>query len=156
MKEGTGLPAEDLEILKVAEILWKGAVWRAAYGRLSIRELLTILKGFGSIETIQFEKSGCFRGEISLSFVSDGVKDVTLYNLEVLGPRGQGQGRAALVFLKSVFRGAIHVEDAEIFDVDGTRSKTQAFWSKMIEEGLVDSVNNELFGVNDLPGYDGR
>ncbi len=140
----------------MAEIVWKGVIWKAAYGQLSIRELLTVLKGFGSMETLRFEKTGCFRGDLSLSLTSDGVKEVTLHHLEVLGPRRQGQGRGALVFLRRIFRGPIHVEDPEIFDVDGMHSRSQAFWSRMLRDGVVDSVNSDIFEVNELSSYGGK
>ncbi len=124
----------------MAEIVWKGIIWRAAYGQLSVKELLTILKGFGPMETVHFEKPGCFQGELSLSLSSEGVKDVTLYHLEVWGPKRAGQGRAALLFLKSIFKGAIHVEDAEMADLQGIRSKTLIFWNKMLDERVIDSI----------------
>lgn len=40
----------------MAEIEWKGAIWKAAYGDLSVKDLLTILKGFGPMEVLEFKR----------------------------------------------------------------------------------------------------
>jgi len=127
----------------VAEIVWKGIVWKAAYGQMSVKELLTILKGFGPMETVRFEKPGSFRGELSLSLSPEGTKEVTLYSLEVIGSRRQGHGRDALAFLRSIFRGVIHVEDAEYGDSREV-GKSRFFWIKMLNEGLIDSLNADM------------
>ncbi len=137
---------EDVEIYEVAQIVWKGIVWKAAYGQLSVKELLTILKGFGPMEVVRFEKPGSFRGELSLSLSPEGTKEITLYHLEVLEPRRRGYGRDALAFLRSIFRGVIHVEDAEIADHHGVGKKSQRFWIKMLDEGLIDSLNADIEG----------
>lgn len=129
----------------MAEIVWKGIVWKAAYGQMSVKELLTILKGFGPMETVRFEKPGSFRGELSLSLSPEGTKEITLYSLEVMGSRRQGPGRDALAFLRSIFRGVIHVEDAEYGDSRKV-GKSHFFWIKMLNEGLVDSINADMEG----------
>jgi len=75
----------------VAEIEWKGATWKAAYGSLSVKELLTILKGFGPMEVLEFEKPGRFHGQMSLSLSSNGWKQITLYYLEAHGENAEGR-----------------------------------------------------------------
>jgi hypothetical protein len=127
----------------VAEIEWKGVIWRAAYGSLSVKELLTILKGFGPMETLEFEKPGCFRGHISLSLSGEGVKEITLYHLEVLGNKREGQGRAALQWLKKTFKGQLFLEDPGVIRVKNMNIESRPFWVKMRQEGLVDVMEDE-------------
>jgi hypothetical protein len=132
----------------VAEIEWKGAVWRAAYGSLSVKELLTILKGFGPMETLAFEKPGCCRGEISISLSGEGKKEITLYNLEVLGPRRKGTGRAALQWLRSIFKGDLFVEDPGFITVKGANRESLLFWVRMFREGLIDALDAEAIELH--------
>jgi hypothetical protein len=127
----------------VAEIEWKGAVWRAAYGSLSIKELLTILKGFGPMETLSFEKPGLCRGEISVSLSGEGKKEITLYHLEVMAPKRTGTGRAALRWLRSVFKGDLFVEDPGFITVRGANRESLLFWVSMFREGLIDALDAE-------------
>ena len=111
----------------MAEIEWKGAVWRAAFGSLSVKELLTILKGFGPMEILSFEKPGCCRGEISVSLTGEGRKQITLYHLEVLGQKRAGTGRAALHWLRGVFKGDLFVEDPGFIMVKGANRESLLF-----------------------------
>jgi len=127
----------------VAEIEWKGAVWRAAFGSLSVKELLTILKGFGPMETLSFEKPGCCCGEISVSLTGEGKKQITLYHLEVLGKKRAGTGRAALQWLRSVFKGDLFVEDPGFIMVKGANRESLLFWLSMFREGLIDALDAE-------------
>ncbi len=46
----------------MAEIEWKGILWKAAYGDLSVKDLLTVLKGYGPMEILEFEKPAACRG----------------------------------------------------------------------------------------------
>jgi hypothetical protein len=131
------------EVEQVAEIEWKGVIWRAAYGSLSVKELLTILKGFGPMEILEFEKPGCFRGQMSLSLSKEDVKEITLYYLEVLSGEREGQGRAALQWLKKTFKGPLFVEDPGAIQIKNSARETQLFWLKMYREGLVDAINGE-------------
>jgi len=127
----------------VAEIEWKGVTWRAAYGSLSVKELLTILKGFGPMEILEFEKPQCFRGHISLSLSGEGVKEITLYHLEVLGSKREGQGRAALQWLKKTFKGQLFLEDPGVIRVRNMNLESRPFWIKMRREGLVDVMEED-------------
>ena len=138
----------------MAEIEWKGASWRAAYGDHSIRELLTILKGFGPMEILEFEKPGCFKGQISLTLSPEGDKEITLYHLEVLSPRGRGQGRSALEWLKATFKGDLYVEDPGKIKVKNANEKTIPFWIKMFREGLIDALDSDLCRLHSQMSYE--
>jgi hypothetical protein len=128
----------------LAEIEWKGAVWRAAYGNYSIKELLTILKGYGPMELLEFEKPGRFRGQISLTLSEEGRKGITLYHLEVLGPERQGQGRAALEWLREIFKGELFVEDpGKLIRVKNADDASLPFWIKMFREGVIDALDSD-------------
>jgi len=127
----------------LADIEWKGIIWRAAYGDLSVKELLTILKGFGPMETLEFEKPGSFRGQLSLSLSEDGNKEITLYHLEVVGAQRKGKGREALACLKRLFKGDLYVEDPGIIRVKNANLESLPFWIKMFQEGYIDSLDSE-------------
>jgi hypothetical protein len=127
----------------VVEVEWKGALWRAAYGELSLKEVLTILKGFGPMEVIQFERPGCCRGQLSLSLTSEGVKAITLFHLEVMAEKGQGHGRETLSWLKRIFKGSLVVEDPGVILVRNADQSSLLFWVKMFREGLVDGIDCE-------------
>ncbi len=132
----------------MADIEWKGAVWRAAYGSLSVKELLTILKGFGPMETLAFEKTGCCKGEISISLSGEGKKEITLYHLEVLGPRRKGTGRAAIQWLRSLFKGELFVEDPGFIMVKGANRESLLFWVRMFREGLIDALDADTIELH--------
>jgi hypothetical protein len=127
----------------VAEIEWKGAVWKAAYGSLSVKELLTILKGFGPMETLAFEKPGCCAGQLSISLSGEGKKQITLYHLEVFECKRKGHGREALQWLKGIFKGQLFVEDPGLIVVKGADRQSLLFWVKMFREGLIDALDAE-------------
>ncbi|SMC16933.1 hypothetical protein SAMN02746041_00197 [Desulfacinum hydrothermale DSM 13146] len=132
----------------MAEIEWKGIIWKAAYGELSIRELLTILKGHGPMEILKFRKPGAFWGEMSVSLASDGTKEITLYHLEVEGARRRGQGREALRCLKSIFKGDVFVEDpGKIIRVANADDVSLPFWVKMYAEGVIDALESERLQI---------
>jgi hypothetical protein len=129
----------------VVEIEWKGAIWKAAYGNLSMKDLLTVLKGYGPMEILQFAKPGCCRGHVSLCLSPDGNKEVTVYNLEVEGEKRSGRGRAALFWLKQTFKGAIYVDYPEPFiELEAVHSSLP-FWLRMFREGLVTGVEYGAF-----------
>lgn len=132
----------------MAEIEWKGAVWRAAYGSHSVKELLTILKGFGPMEILEFEKPGLARGQVSISLSSDARKQITLYHLEVEGIRRSGQGRAALQWLKQIFKGDLYVEDPGVIRVKNANAQTLLFWLKMYREGLIEALESEMCALS--------
>lgn len=134
----------------MAEIEWKGITWKSAYGDFSVRELLTILKGFGPMEVLEFEKPGCFRGSLSLSLTSAGVKEITVYHLETIGVRRKGQGRAALGFLRAIFKGEIYVEDPgeEMIRVQDADGESLIFWIKMFREGYIDALESPVCSLH--------
>ena len=132
----------------MAEIEWKGAIWKAAYGDFSIKELLTILKGFGPMEILEFEKPGCYLGQISLSSTKDGKKEITLYHLEVVGDRRRGQGREALQWLKKIFKGELYVEDPGVIRVKNANAESLLFWVRMFREGLIDAMDSDMCRLN--------
>ena len=128
----------------MAEIEWKGAIWKAAFGDLSVKELLTILKGFGPMEVLEFEKSGCFRGQMSVCLSPDGTKEITVYYIEVLGGKRRGQGREALQWLKKIFKGELYVEDPGSIRVKNANGESILFWVQMFREGLIGYLDSEV------------
>ncbi len=128
----------------MAEIEWKGIIWKAAFGNFSYKELLTILKGYGSMEIVSFEKPGFFKGHLSISLNETGTRDITLYYLEVEGPRRQGRGRSALLELKKIFKGQIFVEDpGEILTDEYSITESLLFWIQMFREGIIAGVESD-------------
>lgn len=128
----------------MAEIEWKGTIWKAAFGVFSVKELLTILKGYGSMEIVSFEKPGCYRGMISIGLNNEGTRDITLYFLEVIGPRRRGMGRHALRKLKQIFGGKIFVEDpGEVITDEYSIAESLLFWLQMYREGLIDGLEGD-------------
>lgn len=128
---------------EVEEVHWKGAVWKAAYGSLSVKELLTTLKGFGPMEVLSFERPGVLKGELSLCIAEDGRKEIALFHLEVTGEQREGRGREALQWLKDVFKGEVIVEDPGNIRVESPTEESLPFWIKMFREGLVDALEGE-------------
>ena len=47
----------------MSEVCWKDIIWTGANKELGIKELLTILKGYGSLEVLHFEKPTKYKGE---------------------------------------------------------------------------------------------
>ncbi|MEJ5347977.1 MAG: hypothetical protein WHS46_04725 [Desulfosoma sp.] len=128
----------------MAEIEWKGIIWKAAYGDLPIKDLLTILKGHGPMEVLRFRKPGAFWGELSVSLSPQGTKEITIYHLEVEGARRRGKGRQALLYLKSIFRGEVFVEDpGRVIRVTNADQASLPFWIKMYLEGIIDALESE-------------
>lgn len=147
------MPGRSAERERVAEVEWKGAIWKAAYGSLSVKEILTILKGFGPMETLEFEKPGLFRGHLSLSLSEEKAKVITLYHLDVAGEQRQGQGRLALQWLKKIFKGELYVEDPGVIRVKNANERSGLFWVQMFREGLIDAIDGGLCVLN--PGMTG-
>jgi hypothetical protein len=133
----------------VAEIEWKGIIWKAAYGDLPIKDLLTILKGHGPMEVLRFRKPGAFWGELSVSLTPRGTKEITIYHLEVEGPRRRGMGRQALLCLKTIFRGEVFVEDpGRVIRVTNANQASLPFWIKMHLEGIIDALESESVSLS--------
>jgi hypothetical protein len=129
----------------VAEIEWKGVIWKAAYGELPVKDLLTILKGFGPMEILEFERPGTCRGQISLCVFEEGTKEITIHELEVQGEKRKGHGRETLRWLKNVFKGNIYVEYPEFAVEEEASQGTLPFWIKMYREGLIDGLECGMF-----------
>ena len=127
----------------MASIEWKDAKWEGYHGSLSVPELLTVLKGHGSMEVLKFEIPDRFKGEMSLCLTDEGSKEVTLYHLEVCGERRQGMGREALRWLREIFRGSIFLEFPDSPDPETGFHPSIQFWFKMYCEGLIDGIDCE-------------
>ena len=50
----------------MAQVIWKDIAWTGEDRELGIKELLTILKGYGPMEVLHFEKPNHYKGKISL------------------------------------------------------------------------------------------
>ncbi len=148
----------------MAQVVWKDIVWTGEDRDLGIKELLTILKGYGPMEVLYFEKPGHYIGKISLWLDEKGVKHITLYHLEVIGEKRKGAGRQALRHLQHIFGGDVHVEDpgepAPSEEMTGgihvrqPNQESAMFWIKMFTENLVQSVEGDLMNLdeNTSPG----
>jgi hypothetical protein len=124
----------------VAEIEWKGVLWKAAYGELSVRDLLTVLKGYGPMEILDFDKPGACKGRVSLCLSEENTREITIHELEVLGGKRKGQGRETLRWLKSIFKGEVYVEYPDLSAEEEESGGSLLFWVKMYREGLVDGL----------------
>ena len=131
----------------MARIEWKGIYWSSAHGELDVKELLTVLKGFGPLEVLEFEKPECCRGQLSVSLAKDKSREVTLYHLEVLGSPRRGEGRAFLQWLKKIFKGGVYVEDPGIL-VRNASAESLLFWVKMFREGNVHAIEGEVLSLH--------
>jgi hypothetical protein len=129
----------------VAEIEWKGILWKAAYGQLSVKDLLTVLKGYGPMEILEFEKPEACRGQMSLCLSADGTREITIHDLEVQGEKRQGLGRAAIQGLRNIFKGEIWVEYPELSAEQEVLEGSLFFWVKMYREGLIDGLECGMF-----------
>lgn len=129
----------------MAEIEWKGAIWKAAYGELSVKDLLTTLKGFGPMEILEFDKPGTCRGQISLCRSEEDYKEITIHDMEVFPGKRKGRGRETLQWLKQTFKGKVYVEYPEFSPEEESRKGCLPFWVKMLREGLIDGLECEMF-----------
>jgi hypothetical protein len=143
----------------MAQVIWKDIIWSGADRDRSIKDLLTILKGYGPMEILHFEKPACYRGELSLWLDEQGVKHITLFYLEVLGDRRRGVGRGALQHLRKIFGGDVYVQDpGEIrtgreigggIHVQQPNRESALFWIQMFEERLIQSVEGDLMNLDE-------
>ncbi len=129
----------------MAEIEWKGAFWKTAYGELSVKDLLTILKGFGPMEILEFYNPGTCRGQISLCVSEAGAKEITIHDLVIHGDRRKGHGRKTLQWLKHVFKGEVHVDYPEFSAAEEASQGSLPFWVKMYREGLIDGLEGGMY-----------
>lgn len=127
----------------MAEIEWKGAFWKGGYEVFSVKELLTILKGYGPLEVLEFEKPGQFCGQLSLCISEKGSKEITIYALAVCGEERRGRGRVALRWLKDIFDCELYAEDPGTVRAKNPSGESLLFWMKMYREGLVNGVEGE-------------
>ena len=143
----------------MAQVLWKDIAWTGEDRELGIKELLTILKGYGPMEVLHLEKANHYRGKISVWLDEKGIRHITLYHLEVLGERRQGVGRQALQHLHNIFGGDVHVEDpgepvsseekAGGIHVSQPNRESAMFWIKMFTENLVQTVEGDIMNLDD-------
>ncbi len=135
------------------EVVWKNIVWKSAYGDLPIKDILTILKGYGPMEILAFEWPDLFKGELSLSLDKNGLKHITIFWLEILGEKKRGIGRFALAYLRKIFQSQLHVEDAGYFHVKNVTRDSLLFWIKMFEEGVIQSLVSDEIKINECSTY---
>jgi hypothetical protein len=143
----------------MAQVIWKDIVWTGEDRELGIKELLTILKGYGPMEVLRFEKPNHYQGKISLWLDEKGVKHITLYHLEIIGEKRKGVGRRALKHLHNIFGGDVHVEDPGEpapqeaktggIHVRQPNQESAMFWIKMFAENLVQSVEGDLMNLDE-------
>lgn len=143
----------------MAQVIWKDIAWTGEDRELGIKELLTILKGYGPMEVLHFEKPNHYNGKISLWLDEKGVKHITLYHLEIIGEKRKGVGRKALEHLHDIFGGDVHVEDPGAptpleaktggIHVRQPNQESAMFWIKMFAENLVQSVEGDLMNLDE-------
>jgi hypothetical protein len=136
---------EKSENPHLAEIEWKGAIWKAAVGDLSIKDLLTTLKGYGPTEILEFDKSGGSRGQISLCLSEDGVREVTIHDLKICGGKRKGSGRKAVRWLRTIFKGDVYVDYPEFSSKEEALTASLPFWVKMYREGFIDGLEGGIY-----------
>jgi hypothetical protein len=143
----------------MAQVVWKDIIWTGEDREWGIKELLTILKGYGPMEVLFFEKPGQYKGKLSLWLDEQGVKHITLYHLEVIGEKRQGIGRQTLKHLQKIFGGDVHVEDpgegtppeemAGGIHVRQPNPESALFWVQMFKENLIQSVEGDLMNLDE-------
>lgn len=143
----------------MAQVVWKDNIWTSEDKERGIKELLTILKGYGPMEVLHFERPGQYKGKLSLWLDERGVKHITLYHLEVIGEKRKGVGRQALRHLQRIFGGDVHVEDpgeaapteemAGGIHVRQPNPESALFWIKMYKENLIQSVEGDLMNLDE-------
>jgi hypothetical protein len=137
---------------KMAQVMWKDIFWTGADRELSIKQLLTILKGNGPMELVAFEKTAAYKGELNVWLDENGARNITIYHLEVFGKKRSGKGRQALKDLRGLFGGEVYIEhpggptltrdNQDTTCASHTERTLPAFWIKMFEENLVQSVED--------------
>jgi hypothetical protein len=143
----------------MTEVCWKDIIWTGANKELGIKEVLTILKGFGPLEVLHFENPNKYKGELSVWLDEQGLKHVSLFHLEVLGEKRRGVGREVLKCLRKIFGGDVYVQDpgqasvseemAGNIHVQNPNWESALFWIRMFEEKLVQSVEGDLMDLDE-------
>lgn len=143
----------------MAEVCWKDLIWTGADKELGIKELLTVLKGYGPLEVLHFENPSKYKGELSVWLDEQGVKHISLFHLEVLGQKRKGLGRQMMQCLRKIFDGDVYVQDPG--DIPGSKEmaggihvrepnrESALFWIKMFEEKLIQSVEGDLMDLDE-------
>jgi hypothetical protein len=135
-------------------VVWKDLIWSGLDRDMGIKELLTILKGYGPMELLSFEKPGACRGELNVWIDENEVRNLTLFHLEVYGAKRRGIGRDALRHLREIFGGDIYVQHpgymTSLKQMDRISLAAQPnrdsamFWIKMFEEGLIQAIEDDF------------
>jgi len=139
----------------MTEVCWKDIIWTGANKELGIKEVLTILKGYGPLEVLHFENPSKYKGELSVWLDEQGLK----HHLEVLGEKRRGVGREVLKCLRKIFGGDVHVQDpgqasvpeemAGSIHVQNPNQESALFWIRMFEEKLIQSVEGDLMDLGE-------
>ena len=143
----------------MSEVCWKDIIWTGANKELGIKEVLTILKGYGPLEVLHFENPRKYKGELSVWLDDQGLKHISLFHLEVLGDKRRGVGREVLKCLRKIFGGDVYVQDpgqatvseemASSIHVQNPNHESALFWIRMFEEKLVQSVEGDLMDLGE-------
>jgi len=143
----------------MAEVCWKDIIWTGADKELGIKELLTVLKGYGSLEVLHFENPSKYKGELSVWLDEQGLKHISLFHLEVLGEKRRGLGREMIQCLRKIFGGDVYVQDpgeipaakgmAGSIHVQEPNRESALFWIRMFEEKLIQSVEGDLMDLDE-------
>jgi len=143
----------------MTEVCWKDIIWTGADKELGIKEVLTVLKGYGPLEMLHFENPSKYKGTLSVWLDEQGLKHVSLFHLEVLGEKRRGLGREMIECLRKIFGGDIYVQDpGEIptakemaggIHVQEPNRESALFWIKMFEENLIQSVEGDLMDLDE-------
>jgi len=143
----------------MTEVCWKDIIWTGANKELGIKEVLTILKGYGPLEVLHFENPSKYKGELSVWLDEQGLKHISLFHLKVLGEKRRGVGREVLKCLRKIFGGDVHVQDpgqasvpeemAGSIHVQNPNQESALFWIRMFEEKLIQSVEGDLMDLGE-------
>ena len=143
----------------MTEVCWKDIIWTGANKELGIKEVLTVLKGYGPLEVLHFENPSKYKGELSVWLDEGGSRQVSLFHLEVVGEKRRGLGREFLKCLRKIFGGDVYVQDpgqpsvpdemAGGIHVQNPNRDSALFWIRMFEEKLVQSVEGDLMDLGD-------
>jgi hypothetical protein len=143
----------------MTEVCWKDIIWTGADKELGIKEVLTVLKGYGPLEVLHFENPSKYKGELSVWLDEQGLKHISLFHLEVVGEKRRGLGREMIQCLRKIFGGDVFVQDpgeipeardmASSIHVREPNRESALFWIKMFEEKLVQSVEGDLMDLDE-------
>jgi hypothetical protein len=148
-----------MQVRIMAQVIWKDIIWTGAIGEMSIKDLLTSLKGHGAMELLSFEKPGEYKGELNIWRDQAGLRHITIFYLEVLGEKRKGTGRKTLKYLREIFGGDVHVQHSgdaatSAAATTGANRKrpvqpSSLFWIKMFEEKVIASMEDDLICLHE-------